>query len=467
MTRLDKPGRSPYATALLIFWLGFAVAGCNSLLDVDNPNNVIGDDLLDPTAATSVANGALYSLMSGYSYVLLDHATVSDELIWVGSRDSFQKLEQGWIEDPLNEFTDQGFREWAPARWMCDEAIEILEEHQANGALEDIRDLARTYLYAAFVYTNIPDFFESWAFSDRTYSGKPVPEDQMNTLYDTADEYAANGLALASSGDLRMHLLAMRARAAFAKGVWNQIGHGTVTTGLMSPGDAETAAGYAEAALAIDGSDWRFDLVYQPAGAFGDAQYSINERLELRFSDEYIVTDASGKKRDRTAPGNGVALLDPIDNIPDPRVDEFLTPFEDNTQYSGLTLLSARAMYLIVAEHELLEGNTAAFENAINTVRGFSATPLTDFVSGGAGMPTDQEILIHERRTNLIFQGYRLNDMYRFDIKSPQWQTASTAYQQPGAQFPITKAEIDANCWINPDWPADVECVEPGGDTGG
>jgi hypothetical protein len=466
MTRLDIRGRARHGAALLVLWLGVAVAGCNSLLDVDNPNNVNGDDLYAPAAASAVANGALYTIMAGYTYVLMDHATVSDELMWVGSRDSFQKLEQGYIEDPLNEFSDQGFREYAPARWMCDEAIKILEMHRDSGTLDDETDLARTYMYGAFVYTNIADFFDDWALSDRTKAGPPVGPANMGGFYDTAIDYATQGLAIVSGdgSDLERNLLAMRARARFAKGVWNLIGVLPISTGLISAADAAAAAADAQAALNVDNSDWRFDLEYEPAGPFGDGQYAIVNRLELRFSNEYIVADASGKKRDTSAPSRGVALLDLIDGTPDPRVDAFMTPLENDAQYADVTLLSGRAMHLILAEDALRRNDMTSFQTHINTVRGFSPTALTPFVNGGAGMPTAQDILIHERRVNLMFQGYRLNDMYRFGIRSPSWQSASAAYAHPGTQMPITKAEIDANCHLNPDWPAGVPCESPGGD---
>ena len=249
MTRLDKSGRARFGAAMLVIWLGVAVAGCNALLDVDNPNNVVGDDLLVPSAATSVANGALYTVMAGYTYVLMDHATVSDELIWVGSRDAFQKLEQGYIDDPLNEFSDQGFRDYAPARWMCDEAIEILEGHSAAGTLENPTDLARAYLYGAFVYMNLADFFDDWALSDRKNSGPPVGEAGMGAFYTTSIQYATSGLALAGGDpDLVRDLTAMRARARHAQGVWNLIGMRPISTGLISASDASAAKSTSEAA---------------------------------------------------------------------------------------------------------------------------------------------------------------------------------------------------------------------------
>ncbi|MCZ6918506.1 MAG: hypothetical protein O7I93_17155, partial [Gemmatimonadetes bacterium] len=77
---------------------------------------------------------------------------------------------------------------------------------------------------------------------------------------------------------------------------------------------------------------------------------------------------------------------------------------------------------------------------------------MTPWVSGGAGMPAAQDLLIHERRVNLFLQGRRLNDMYRFGVQSSMWEASSPAATNPGTFLPITKIELDANCHLNPDF---------------
>jgi hypothetical protein len=115
-------------------------------------------------------------------------------------------------------------------------------------------------------------------------------------------------------------------------------------------------------------------------------------------------------------------------------------------------------MHLILAEDALVRGDNAAFSTHINAARAWGG--LSDWTAGSG--VSQEDILIHERQVNLFIMGRRLNDMYRFDIESDMWEPASTAASAPGTFFPITKSEIDANCFINPDWPADVSCP-PGG----
>jgi hypothetical protein len=454
MTRIDNGGRWRFGAVLLTLSLGVGVAGCNNLLDVDNPNNVVGEDILLPSAAEAVANGALYELQSGYTYMLMVYSTGSDELTWVGSRDAYQQLDFGNVDDPLNEFSDEAFKDFAPARWMADEAIEILSGHYAADSLPDEATLAEAYLWGAINYVVIADVFDDFVFSDKQVAQPPIGEANMGQLYADAIGYLDAALALDVSGDLERNLMAMRARAKHARGVWNLLGTRPISTGLISASDAAAAATDAQAALNLGSGDWTFSFEYISGGTGADVHSNVNSRLEMRFGDRYIVGGAGVKRRDTDLPDRGVALLDPVDNIVDMRLDAFMTPFEDGITLGNLPILSAREMHLILAEDALARSDAAAFAANINVARGWGG--LNDWTP--ASGVSEQDILIHERQVNLYMQMRRLNDMYRFGIQGDMWQAASPAVTAPGTFWPITKAEIDANCHINPDWPSDVPC---------
>ena len=248
---------------MLAIWMVVAVSGCDSLLDVDNPNNVGGDDVVQPVAATAIANGALYTVQEGYGYMLAPYSTVSDELHWIGSRDAWLELELGTPDNPANEFTDGAFPEFAQGRWMTNEAILILEEHQTNGELEDDTDLARAYLYGAISLVLVADWFDDFAFSDRRESGPPIGDDNMGGLYTTAIGHLTSGLAIegGSGSDIERNLLAMRARTHHAAAVWGMIGPSTASFPVASPLVLSAAAAAdANAALAIDGTDWLYEF---------------------------------------------------------------------------------------------------------------------------------------------------------------------------------------------------------------
>jgi len=137
-----------------------------------------------------------------------------------------------------------------------------------------------------------------------------------------------------------------------------------------------------------------------------------------------------------------------------------MTPFEDDEQYANLPVLSAREMHLILAEDALVRGDDAAFATNINHPRAWGG--MSDWTAASGVSQLD--ILIYERQVNLYLMMRRIGDMYRFQITGDMWQAHSTSITAPGTFFPISKAEIDANCFINPAWPAGVPCGE---DTGG
>jgi len=460
MKRLENRG-ARFGATLLVLWLGVGVVGCNSLLDVENPNRVVAEDVLVPSAAQAVANGALYEVQAGYTYMLMVYGQTSDELHWVGSRDAFEELDFGWIDRPLNEFSDESFKDMAPARWMADEAIEILEGHIANGESGIEGPLAEAYLWAAFNRVVIADVWEDFTFSDKRVAAPPIGEANMGGLYTTAIDYLTSGLALNPSTDMERYLTAMRARARHAQGVWNLIGNTyNPSNGLIGASAASAAAADAAAALALDNSDWEYIFTYTSTTTYNDIAGNVNSRLEMRFGDRYILAEdgGTGKRRDLTAADRGIVLADPISGNADMRLDDFMTPFEDGITNGDLPVLSAAEMYLILAEDAIVRGDDAAFATNINAPRAWAGLPAWTAASGVSQI----DMLIYERQVELYLQMRRLNDMYRFGIESDNWQATSHAVTSPGTFFPITKAEIDANCYINPDWPADVPCGDGG-----
>ena len=93
---------------LLVIAAAAGLAGCN-ILDVENPNQVVEDELEDPTTAGAQANGVVASVARALQTILTPYSTVSDELTWIGSREGYRQLDAGAVSDPYNEFTDADF----------------------------------------------------------------------------------------------------------------------------------------------------------------------------------------------------------------------------------------------------------------------------------------------------------------------------------------------------------------------
>jgi len=421
-------------------------AGCSSLLDVKNPNNVNQDDLNNPAAAAALANGALSATARALGNVLTPYSEATDELTWIGSRDAWSDLDQGYLTGITNEFVDAAFPQVAQSRWLSDEAIKRLRGFDADGKLEDRNLLARSYLYGAIAYTTIGDMFDDFPIgSDRTTAAAPLGPSNMAQVYDTAVVYATRGIAIAQAtgdADLELQLTAMRARAQHAKGVWQKLNPFSAAT-LANPlvnDPAAVADATAALALAAGTPDWKYQFGYSSETVSTGIGFEVNQRLESRFGDLYIVPTADNK---RVA---SILLQDPINNVPDPVLTSTINDFVTGVQYGSLTVLSSREMYLILAEARLAQNDSTGAATFINSIRALDG--LTPYNPLNAAHPRARAMYQHERRVNLFLQGRRLADEYRFGVPADKWPANAEAVLQPGTVFPITNTEILANCHI-------------------
>jgi hypothetical protein len=444
------------------------LAACSSLLDVKNPNNVVEDALTNPGAATAIANGAGASVTRALTAMFSPYGAVTDELTYVGSRDAYGYADQGEVSDPFNEFADAAHPEMNEARWTSASSVARLKGFLDEGVLADKNDLARALLYQSIIFTAIGEMFDDFvidadktgSYSDPGVAGKPIGEGNMSVVFDSAVTQATEGLAVTGlSKDNKIRLLAMRARAKHSKAIWaklNGSGGAPASTPVASPlvsdagADADAAAALAE----MGAADYRFKLtpLSQTLG-FPIVGNDLNNRLELRAGDSqagtpsslcrdatcdsWVVPDASG--------GNRIASVkyqDPVNNVVDPVFQAIITECCIKGTLNGqgdlvpLTIISAREMLLIRAEHALAGGNTAGFTSFINQIRAFNST-LSAY-DGAAPAPV--EMLKHTRFVNLFNQGKRLMDMHRFGIKARKWIPEAEAYSK-ACFFPVMNIE--------------------------
>ena len=440
---LAYSGVRSLAAALL---LGILTA-CSSLLDVKNPNNVNANDLNNPAAAPAIANGALATVAYGWGAILLEYSTASDELTWIGSRDGFRELDVGNMTNPTNEFTDAAFPFIGRARWMSDFAIKQLSAFDSAGTLKNRDDLARAYLYAAIAYTMIGDMFNNFPIgSDRRNAAPPLGRSKMDSTYTVAIAYTTAGLAIAQATgnkSLQLALTAQRARSEHAKAVWAKLhpaGPGVPNGGSGIVSDPAANAD-AAAALVLATVDWKYRFAYSSTTIDNYLGAWVNSRQEMRVGDAYIK--ASTKD----------TLKDPLTGLVDPELRRAASEFKGTSAtqlYGPLTVVSARELYLMLAEAGLAAGDTLGatgqFAVNINAVRALNGLPAYD--PANAAHPRPLAMLTYQRRANLFLQGRRLHDLYRFGERADQWQTTTPlaeAVSEPGTFFPITQIELLAN----------------------
>lgn len=418
-----------HATMLITGALLLFLGSCN-LLEVENPNSLTVDDVSLPSSAEGLKNGQLNALMSGLGWTYAATSTVSDEIYWTGSYESYKTFGEGRIAFDANEITVAGYPEISQARYMSDFAIEKLEEFDSNSELTDRSILVRSYIYGALTRITIADSYDNFVFSDGTETSPAIGEGQMSTLYDQAIAMLDKALPIAQAignSELEGQVFGLRARAKHAKGVWQKLNpKGTTPANPLVSGTGAIAD--AEDALDIMSADYKAVIDYQAGNITNYLAGQVNSRGELT-----LTPDPDGSR----APFNDLKT-----GNPDPRVVAIAADFNDiqtyTESYSPFTWLSAREMHLIIAE-ELVGTNDIRARNEINTVRALDGLPDMDVTDDFV------EFIEHERRANLYLQGRRLNDMYRFGSQSPDWLAGEDALETPGILLPIPTNEQLAN----------------------
>jgi hypothetical protein len=448
-----------------------AFGACGNLLDVDNPNSLTEESVALPAAASGVANGSLRMLSDAVSEIWQTAGVTTDEFFWTGSRDGWNTLDRGAIDEPRNEFLDAIFPELGTAVWMGSNAVEILEGHVAENP-SDARfklELARAYLFNGMALLVTGETQEDMTFSNKMADGAPVGPANMHQVLDDAIanlDKAVTGFQGLGNTNMVTAARAVRARAHMSRAIWGKINPSAQVGGALA---WPNAAADAQAVLtAVGTADYRYELAFTATASLCSMCDWINNRGENQVNDDLIAlttsgTGASGRRTDpaavaaalanpsynggpvRAAAGSQVNVImrDPATGLLDPTVKVMVDRFP-TTQYGGLVMASARLMRLILAEHELATGGTN-FATHINALRAFDGE--APFVSGGA--VSNLAMLQYERRINTLFMGLRLPDMFRWGIKDPRWQSVNAAITKPGELFPITIVEQRANCHLN------------------
>lgn len=413
-----------------------AFLGACDLLEVDNPNALVQADIEKVEAAAAAVNGSQALVARGIAGIYAAFSTVGDEITWIGSRDAWNELDQGTPNNPGNEFADGSFPGIAQARWMSQFAVGLLEGHVAenagNAGLQ--ADLARANLYAGAAYSAIAQMFDDFAFSDRTEPGPLIGEANMHTVFDQAIAYFS--AAMAGGGETAMRAQAARAQAYHQKAIWGLLNPPGSTPGNPLINDSNANSDAMAVLGSIAGTDWAYRFSYSGATVNNNLSWQVNERGELQIGPEYATKDPADPP---TLTSHN--LMDPIEGAVDTRymtrVDEFL----GNGGYSPLTVVGERGLRLIVAEAALAAGDMDGFTNHINMIR-----EGLDGLMAYSGQIPARDMLEHERRVNLFMQFKRLQDHYRFGVKSMNWLPGSPAATTPGLMLPITRIEILANC---------------------
>jgi hypothetical protein len=432
--------KAPALAAIATLTLSGCIGG---LLDVDNPNSLNEESVELPAAANGLANGALVEVADAVSYMGLSLAVASDEGYWTGSRDAWGQLDQGYVGDPLNEFTDAAFPQLGEAVWLARKAVTVLEGHVAELGNDYRLDRGRSHMFYGIALMITGESQEDMTFSDKTDAGPAVgPANMYQVLDDAIQEFTDAIADFEAEGETDLVVVAksLRARAHMSRAIWDELNPtATVGTAITYPAQALTDA--ADVLTAAGGSDWKYNMTYSSGSISSYLHGEVNNRGEQQWDPSLAELTGSGTgSTGRTGESN---LDDPFAATPgtkDPAVKTALTQFGPN-QYGPITLTSARLMRLIIAENALATANTTEFAAQINALRDYDAYDSDYTYTAGNAV----QALTHHRRVNTLWMGLRLQDMYRWGIEDPKWQAGSEAVANAGQMLPITIVECRAN----------------------
>jgi hypothetical protein len=449
------------------------LSGCSGLLDVDNPNNLVEEAIQQEAAANGVVNGALWHVSEALGSVWEGPAVTSNELYWIGSRDAWGALDQGFISDNANEFTDAAFPNLGQAAWMAQNAVEILEGHVANSSDPDQFqvDRGRAYMLRGMILMVVAEQQQDMTFSYKQTDGPPVsggsavigsegfenPVPSMDAVMDLAITSLNTAIGIfqaESEDDLELDATALLMRAEMSEEIMaarNSPCNGTVAGCAINFADAVP---HALTVLADGGADYRFNLSFSAASTDCNMCGNVNQRKENQIDLSLVTVDASNDI-------DGINLVDVVDGTTDdPALIAMLNQWkggsylDSGNQYPDLTVSSARLAHLILAESAAAgNGSTGdTFQGHINDLRAIDSYPAT--YAGGNEVAT----LVHHRRVNTLLQGLWLQDMYRWGLQpsttegtnaASVWSPSSPAFITPGTMLPIMIIEVRANCHLN------------------
>ncbi len=437
----DSTGRSRlgrWGAGLTALALAAGAAGCNNLLDVTNPNNVVQSDLESPSAVNALVNGALSETAQSLGEVAVSTSDLSDETTHTGSQNWAAELDVGSITNPEGR-SDALTNQLSTSRWLSDEAIRTAE--QFAGQLTHPEDLARAYLYSGINYMTIADNFEDFTFSNRTDVSPPVGKDNMASVYDTAMSRLQNAeQAAQASGasEIAIAAEALQARTLWGQSMWHKL-HPVGSPPADPWIDNAQANQIAQDVLSKVSDDWKYVFTYDNNAGNNPQGSWINSRQEFVVGPEYAAPDETGKRVDH------VTLMDPIDNVPSPPLVNYINYFVKAFYYPDLTVVSAQELHLILAEAAYAQGDMATAVQHINAVRAVNGTSAYDPATSGVSVP---DMIKYERKVTLFFQPTRrIWDMYRFGIRDPNWANGSDA-THTGQMFIIGQTERISNCYI-------------------
>lgn len=386
-SRIRSSGRLGAFVAIL------ALAGCDSLFDVENPGSLLDADIGDPKLEQTLSNSAEGNLGLWLSYIFESGELLGDATYYRGLTHWGTTVNLGYRDRPIN-IVEEPYLGLSAAVWIGDEMINRLEAITTSPGSH--LGIANSYFWGGIARITLASYFRSVQLDSTGAYFTPA-----EAIQTALDHFESAAQIAGAGGDVNLQAGAQGAVARSYRSLYYEpiaLGSGSGNISLFQ--QAET---WARQAL----------------------QTSPNFNVKIRFGAPGPANRLSGSY---SLSPKFADLKDPVSGQTDPRV-QHEAPRQDPEgvfirslkyypdQYTPISVSRAAEAELIVAEARLLAGDLPEAVNFINRVRARSDLPPFD--SDDEDEIWDQ--LKYEREVELLLEGRRWEDMRYYNILAWDW----------------------------------------------
>lgn len=423
-TRALRPS-APVSIAL--FLVAPLMAGCDSLLEVDNPASLSSDDLNATSMLGAIANTSEGIFSTAYNGVIRAAGDIADETdnIYRGSVGTSGLL--GFTHGAAAN--DGGYNSLSQARWVIDDMIGRLQTRLPSPN-SDVR-LADAWLWGGLTRLALAEYYEEVTFD----GGTPVKPDSV--MMAALTYFDRSALIAQAAGDVNLRAAALSSKARTYRALYFERG---IEVG--KPGDIayfQQAKAAAEQALAAK-PDFRKNVRYADPGSQNTFRNLYSPLTGPIMHPDYgtIMDPVSGVAEPRIQHGPAAFPA------PDPLKGFVYAQLKYTTFNDPIPVARWQEARLILAEANLLLGNSAEAVNQINLVR--TAAKLPAFTGASAAAIYDQ--IKYERKVEFWLEGRRWQDHRNYEIVPAKWVDGAKLLGVH-RRWPLSPTERDTNPNLN------------------
>lgn len=408
--------RTARLTALVL-----VLAGCDGLLDVENPTNLQDSDLSAPMLETALSGSAEGNLAGPYSTAVVYGELLGDQIFHPAMQDYGILIDTGFRRRD-NVMVAQAYTTMASARWIADDMVTRLTEMVADPSRH--QGVAASYYWGAIARLTMAMYFEEVTYD----AGAPITP--AKAIADAVERLTSAAQVAKAGGNSNLEAGAYGSLArAYRSLYYEKLHYGSGP----DPALFQQAESFARQAISTK-ADFLVNIRYGQPGATNGIYGNLNVDFYHRMAPWY-----AGRK-------------DPVSGQADPRIvvsgSETPGARGDPRFWQGkykslgdpLPVSRAAEAELIIAEARLLAGDLPGAVEWINRVR--TKAGLPDFASSNATEIRTQ--LIYERDTELWLEGRRMEDHRFYEVLPARWADVNKSEGVHG-RYPVSDQEKNNN----------------------